>query len=446
MRHLLRYFLICIFVLTLPLTVLAQAQTTHEVKKKETMYGIARMYGITVEQLVQANPGMEAPGYQLKKGSTVIIPVSQAKPETPTAPKANPNVDVRQRAIRMGIMLPLHNINNDGKRMIEYYRGVLMACDSMRKEGISVDVHAWNLPEDGDVRALLSDPAAAQCDVIIGPLYSKFVSPMADFAEKHNIHLVIPFSIHAPEVYTNRHVFQIYQVPNDQVETTARRCAEWFKDYHPIVVDCGDSTSTKGPFTSNYRRQLEVRDIKYNIVSFKNSDAKFAAAFVKDKPNLVILNTARSPELIAAFGRLSAVKAANPDIQIAMFGYTEWMMYTQYQKENFHKYNVYIPSPFYTNFQSPKTEMLQRLYRQNFGQDMMNSLPRFALTGYDHAVFFLRGLHKYGMAFDGAAGRFGYQPMQTPLKFERIGNGGLQNRAFMFIHYKEDRTIETVNY
>ena len=105
----------------------------------------------------------------------------------------------------------------------------------------SVDVHAWNLPEDGDVRALLSDPAAAQCDVIIGPLYSKFVSPMADFAEKHNIHLVIPFSIHAPEVYTNRHVFQIYQVPNDQVETTARRCAEWFKDYHSIVIDCGDA-------------------------------------------------------------------------------------------------------------------------------------------------------------------------------------------------------------
>ena len=84
------------------------------------------MYGITVEQLVQANPGMEAPGYQLKKGLTIIIPVSQAKPETPTAPKPNPNVDVRQRAIRMGIMLPLHNINNDGKRMIEYYRGVLM--------------------------------------------------------------------------------------------------------------------------------------------------------------------------------------------------------------------------------------------------------------------------------------------------------------------------------
>ena len=83
---------------------------------------------------------------------------------------------------------------------------------------------------------------------------------------------------------------------------------------------------------------------------------------------------------------------------------------------------------------------------QNFHQEMMNVLPRFAMTGYDHAMFFLRGLHKYGKTFDGAAGRFGYQPLQTPLKFERIGNGGLQNRAYMFVHYKDNRTIETVNY
>ena len=129
-----------------------------------------------------------------------------------------------------------------------------------------------------------------------------------------------------------------------------------------------------------------------------------------------------------------------------MFGYTEWMMYAHYQQDNFHKYNVYIPAPFYTNLQSPLVQRQQSLYRQNFREDMMSALPRFALTGFDHALFFLRGLHKYGMTFDGAAGRFGYQPLQTPLKFERMGNGGLQNRAFMFVHYKDDRTIETVNY
>ena len=437
--------------ISLPLSVSAQTKVTHEVKKKETMYGIAKMYGVTVEELMKANPGMEQPDYKLKKGSLITIPTTaqqqqQTSPQTVVSSQNNDNVDVRNRAIRVGVMLPLHHVNNDGKRMIEYYRGLLMACDSLKKEGISVDIHAWNLPENGDVKALLKDPAAARCDVIFGPLYSKFVSPLSDFVERNDIRLVIPFSIHAPELYSNRNIFQIYQVQNDIYETTARRCAEWFKDYHSIIVDCGDTTSTKGAFTFTYRRQLEVRDIPYSITSLKSSDNMFAKAFSKTKPNLVILNTGRSPELLSVFGRLSAIKAANPDIQISMFGYTEWMMYMQYQSENFHKYNVHIPAPFFFNMQSPQTDLIQKNYRLIFGQDMMNSLPRFALTGFDHAVFFLRGLHKYGKTFDGAAGRFGYQPIQTPLKFERMGNGGLQNRAYMFIHYKPDHTVETVNY
>lgn len=445
MERILRYFLISALFSALPFALYAQSVRTHRVQKKETQYGIAKMYGITVEQLVQANPGMELPGYKLKKGAVINIP-DAAKPVAIVAGSNNENVDVRERSIRLGVMLPLHNVNNDGKRMIEYYRGLLMACDSMKKEGISVDVHAWNLPEDGDVKPLLADPAASKCDIIFGPLYSKFVTPMSEFVASHQSLLVIPFSIHAPELLTNRNIFQIYQNPDDLTESTARRCAQWFKDYHPVIIDCADATSTKGAFTAAFRRQLEVMDVKYNLTSLKSANVDFAKAFVKDKPNLVILNTARSQDLLAVFGRLNEIREDVPEIQISMFGYTEWMMYLQYQSANFHKYNVYIPAPFFTNLESPVAERIQSLYRQNFKQDMMMALPRFAMTGFDHGVFFLRGLHKYGMTFDGAAGRFGYQPVQTPLKFERLANGGLQNRAFMFVHYKTDNTIETVNY
>ena len=431
MRTLLRYFLICLLGWILcGTTVSAQSVRTHEVQSKETLYGISRQYGITIDQLVRANPGMEKLGYELKAGDVIVIPV--ATEPTP--------------AIRLGVMLPLHKLNNDGRRMTEYYRGVLMACDSLKKMGMSVDIHAWNLPDNGDVKTILSDPAAAQCDMIIGPLYSRFMTPLSEFVEQHNILLVVPFSIQAPEVFTNRQIFQVYQMPNEQVETTARRCVEWFKDYHPIIIDCADSASTKGPFTSTYRRLLEVKDIKYSLTSLKSSEQNFTNAFVKDKPNLVILNTARSPELLSTFGRLSAVKVANPDIQISMFGYTEWMMYTQYQLDNFYKYNVFIPAPFYTNNASPQTTDLQSKYRRNFNQEMMIALPRFALTGFDHAMFFLRGYQQYGKNFDGAAAHSSYQYVQTPLKFERIGNGGLLNRAFMFVHYKPDHTVETINY
>ena len=447
-------YVVCIAIL-LGFVTSAQAQQVHKVKKQETIYGISRDYNITIDELMSANPEMKNADFKLKKGMKINIP-AKAKEEavkeqklTNSSVSAAPKQvgDVRNRAIRLGVMLPLHDENGDGKRMTEYYRGVLMACDSLRELGISTDVYAWNLAENSDVSSVLSDPNAARCDIIIGPLYSKQVPELSKFVEKNDIMMVIPFSINAPDVHTNHKIFQVYQNQNEQNESTVRRFCEWFRDYHSVIIDCGDTTSTKGSFTSMLRRTLEQHGMKYSITNLKqSSDKAFKASFDVNKKNIVVLNTGRSPELLATFGRLSSIATENPDIHIALFGYTEWMMYVQHQLENFYKYNVYLPTPFYTNLLSSATERIMQKYRWNFHQDMMVSLPRFAITGFDHAYFFLMGLHKYGKNFDGAAGRFGYQPVQTPLKFERVGNGGYKNKAYMFVHYMPEHKIEAVNY
>jgi hypothetical protein len=92
------------------------------------------------------------------------------------------------------------------------------------------------------------------------------------------------------------------------------------------------------------------------------------------------------------------------------------------------------------------TQRLQQKYFANFHTDMQNALPRFALTGFDQAFFFLKGFHKYGKSFNGAAGMFGYPPVQTPLQFERYGNGGLRNKMLMFVHYKPEHMVETIKF
>ena len=120
---------------------MAMAQTTkwreiHKVKRKETVFGIAKDNGLTIEELLDANPEMKKPGYELKKGEYIFIPfpsATAAKPQTPTQTPAQKKTvaDAKPKAIRVGVMLPLHDENGDGKRMVEYYRGVLMACDSL---------------------------------------------------------------------------------------------------------------------------------------------------------------------------------------------------------------------------------------------------------------------------------------------------------------------------
>ena len=462
MTRLLRYFLLTTLLAFTVSSVSAQQTSTirgqHKVKKKETIFGISREYGLTIEELIKANPEMNEPGYELKKGMILNIPFSkdslearakrEAAAKQVTVVKTAPVAvdDVKNREIRLGIMLPLHNINGDGRRMTEYYRGVLMACDSLKKQGLSIDVHAWNTAEDGNIYKVLEDPAAAKCDLIIGPLYSKQMDALSAFVAKHDIRLVIPFSINAPQLTTNRNIFQVYQSPTEQNEVIIARFIEQFKSYHTVVIDCNDSTSTKGTFTFSLRRQMEQRGMDVVVTNLKSTEANFSRAFSRMKPNVVILNTGRSQELGVAFSKINGLKANSPELDITMFGYTDWLLYTRTHLENFYKYNTYIPSVFYYNPLSAGTQRFERKYRQNFRSDMQNALPRFAITGFDHAFFFLKGLHKYGKSFNGADGMFGYPPVQTPLKFERYGNGGLRNKTMMFIHYQPEHTVETIKF
>ena len=254
-----------------------QIRGLHKVKRKETIFGIARQYDLQIEDLIQANPEMRQPEYELKKGDVIRIPFPKESAPTvvtptPTVqtPATTPAVsssadDVRGRAIRVGVMLPLHNINGDGRRMVEYYRGILMACDSLKKIGISVDLHAWNTPEDGNISTVLADKAAADCDIIFGPLYSKQMEALSNFVNAHDIRLVIPFSISAPQLLTNRNIFQIWQSPTNINDATISHFLERFKDYHPVFIDCNDSTSKKGNFTFGLRRQLESRQIESEV-------------------------------------------------------------------------------------------------------------------------------------------------------------------------------------
>jgi len=460
MKQIWRYFAFLALLIWLTDSAFAQSQPfkeLHLVKRKETIFGIARDNGVTIQELIQANPEMNAPGYELKKGDYIKIPFpSDRQQESAASRSPQPvempartkpaDVDIRQRSIRVGVMLPLHNDNGDGKRMVEYYRGVLMACDSLRANGISTDVRAWNLAENTDVSTVLNDPAAAECDVIIGPLYSKQAKALSDFATRHDIRLFIPFSINTQELYENGLLFQVFQNGNQLNEAYVKHLMERFKGCHPVIIDCNDSTSTKGPFTAALRRKLEQEGITYHITNLRSSEQKFMQSFSTSQRNVVVLNSSRSQELNVAFAKINGMLHTNNKIEVTMFGYTEWLMYTRTHLDNYYKFDTYIPSTYYMSPLSSRSEQFRKKYRWNFHQDMQNYHQRYAVTGFDHAYFLLKGLHLYGTHFTGASGMVGYVPLQTPLHFERVEHGGLQNRAMLFVHYTRDNRIETIHF
>ena len=129
MIRFLKYSLLTVL---LCLATIADAQTQnyremHKVKKGETIFGIAKKYEISIEELIKANPDMNSVGYELKKGDYIFIPYPTGKTATTTSKdksaQQNKTVAAKTNTVKVGIMLPLHNVDGDGRRMVEYYHG-----------------------------------------------------------------------------------------------------------------------------------------------------------------------------------------------------------------------------------------------------------------------------------------------------------------------------------
>ena len=120
-------------------------------------------------------------------------------------------------------------------------------------------------------------------------------------------------------------------------------------------------------------------------------------------------------------------------------------MYVKYNLDRFCKYDTYIPTTFYYNEYSSRVRAFEQRYRAAFRCEMMDYLPRFAITGYDHAMFFLRGLFAQGKRFTGELED--KRALQTPLRFARTkAGGGLRNQALQFVHYNTDKSISIINF
>ena len=124
MIRFLKYSLLTVL---LCLATIADAQTQnyremHKVKKGETIFGIAKKYEISIEDLIKANPDMNSVGYELKKGDYIFIPYPTGKPATTTSKdksaQQNKTVAAKANTVKVGIMLPLHNVDGDGRRMV----------------------------------------------------------------------------------------------------------------------------------------------------------------------------------------------------------------------------------------------------------------------------------------------------------------------------------------
>ena len=122
--------------------VVARCKEMHKVKRKETIFSVSREYGISEQELINANPELKK---GMKKGQLLCIPYPSATPVQPTpkedlyaVPPSNSELFRKSKetpknisTIKAALLLPFQ----EDKRMVEYYEGFLMAVDSLKTYG-----------------------------------------------------------------------------------------------------------------------------------------------------------------------------------------------------------------------------------------------------------------------------------------------------------------------
>ena len=428
----------------------------HKIKRKETVYSISRMYGITEEELIEANP--EIKGKKLKKGKFLCIPYAKERnvAQTPIPQGTEPDANLtdaqlfdknkkeskKYSTIKAAIVLPFNTdstgTRDEQVRMVEYYEGFLMAVDSLKKKGLSLDLYTFDSGKTtASVNAVLNKPEMKTMDIIFGPAHSEQVNPMADFAEKNNIRLVVPFASKGEDVFDNPFVYQINTPQSYLYSEVYEHYLRKFPNAHVVFVDAETGHTDKDDFIKGLKEELKNKQITFKELKGEAINPEGMKLVVDSlRENVIIPTSGKSVVLTKVLPQLIITSREHPNYNMKLFGYPEWQTYTDDYLANFFELDTYFYSSFYTNNLFPAAIQFTNAYRKWFSKDMANTFPKYGMLGFDTAFFFLQGLQKYGSHFDENMNRMQVTPIQTGFKFERVNNwGGFINRKVFFVNF-----------
>lgn len=424
----------------------------HKVERKETIFSISRQYGISEEELIAANPELKKG--KLKRGSFLFIPYPASKQpakeaeKTPARIPSNEELFAQNKQslkkiqnIKAAVLLPFTEGKNrdEQMRMVEYYEGFLMAVDSLKRQGVSVNLYTYDTKGKSDVtQSILAKEEMKNMDIIFGPAHAANVKTLAEFAEKNQTRVVVPFSPEVEQVFKNPYIYQVNTPQSYLYSEVYEHFLRKFSKANIMFLDAGTGQNEKAEFIKGMKNELKTNQVAYKHIS--NSDTlKILAAIDSTRENIFIPTSGKDLSLTRLIPQLTQIRRSYPNVDLHLFGYPEWQTYTQDYLASFYELDTYFYSSFYTNNLFPAAVRFTQEYRRWYSKDMANIFPKYGMLGFDTGYFFLKGLAQEGSQLENNLNRVQVTPIQTGFKFERVNNwGGFINRKVFFVHLTKD--------
>lgn len=413
----------------------------HKVKRKETLYSIARTYDITVDELLQANPQVEKVDGKLKKGTILRIPVKIIPPQP-----AYVGLDT----IRVAVVLPFSGKGVENERSVEFYRGMLLGIDQLKQTGTNFVVSAYNEPApEKSIAALAAQVMQTKPHVVVGPLYPSHFTDLTAYSSKQT-KVAIPFSSKVPQVAYRPDLFLLNTpVGYESTLSTELVKANFKKDV--CMVFLNKVNGNKQEFCAELQQSLTEGGYKVLQLPASSTPTQLQASLAGKGPYLFIPNDTDESLLKQTLSTISQLNTLCPQTAFSLLGYDKWLSLSEtVLKNQMHAVDTYIITPNYY-FPYTKAAMdFHALYQHWFKTELLDCQPKMAPLGYDFSIGFLGNMATYGLDFGTQRpqeGSVAAQPkLQTNMVFMPAAKGGgYVSRSLWLVRFKPDMSIVKIS-
>lgn len=431
----------------------------HVVQPKETIYSLARRYGLTEQELITLNK-LEG---GLKAGAILRIPnpdaTAQVEPtgEVPQAGVVAPDSlvcdSLKQKEprevifkalnpterLQVALLLPLTINGKSNPNFAAFYQGFLLGMEDVKHRGYSVDVTLYDTKRNvQQVEQLLeSEEPLRRANLIVGPIYADAISPVLSHAERAAVPVVSP--VGDLSVLNSDVLFQM--APTDQHK---------YDKLLPLLDEGAAITLIRTPnidkeFEQEVLAAIGNRPYQYydyiSVQGAEHAERSDLTPLLKehDKHLFFVLSGGEVDvdrilaSLASAQTNMQARSQRVPEFKVV--GSTRWNRYTNIDRTTFFKDRVILFAIFHAKRDGEEVVRFDKRYLRHFGR-----LPNlYAYRGYETAMIFCPAMFS-DIEYDMEGRR--YHPLQTPYTFgQREGSLSHINCEWVRVSYNPDFTI-----
>jgi LysM repeat protein len=435
----------------------AASTVKHLVQAKETKFGIAQKYGITVAELEVQNPSIQS---GLQEGAELFIPkATTAKPidlstldssEPKFATKSVHQLEINKSSsnkklvlllpfnaakIQADTLTPLSNrLKKDAflNLTLDFYAGALVAIDSVKTLGVNVEVQVLDSEEtktSSAIDALLKTNSFADASAVIGPFYQQYVDKLSTALNPNRIPVLSPLSKDLGKL--NPNVYQTMPSVALQKQTVLNYMTA--QNGNIIVISDPKKVTTKNWISQQY---AAVKFAKY--LETGALDVVYLKSLLsKSTHNYVVLDTQKTNLILATTAALTSMLPGYT-INLAILEPNETLDYEEIPMKRLTDLKLIYPSITRENI-SPEAQQ----FRNHFKQINKVFPNQYAVRGFDLTFDTLLRLSQEG-SFETTISSV-TQQVECQFNYQKNEAAGYANSGVYLLEFQPDLTVKQLN-